>query len=63
MTICCILGLYFSDGNKLVMWGIAIIFLIIALILGIYLRCPSCGRAHKNWLFTEYCPYCGQPLE
>ncbi len=49
--------------NKAIIYGIGTVFLVIALILGHFLRCPSCGRHHKNWLLTEYCPYCGEPLD
>lgn len=51
-----------SNGNKIAMYCIGGVFLVIALILGRFLRCPSCYRSHNNWMFTEYCPYCGKYL-
>lgn len=57
---------FVTNGNKTAMYILVAVSMIIALILGRYLRCPKCGRHQAGkgtWFWAEYCPYCGASLE
>lgn len=56
-------ALAFQDDSTLV-FLIGLALLVVFMILRTFLRCPSCGRGPgRDWLFTEFCPYCGEPLD
>ncbi len=58
-----ILALIFGEDQTnllLIVIGSAVVLAI----LGHFLRCPECGRGQgRQWLFAEYCPYCGARLD
>lgn len=56
-------ALLFRD-DKAVVFLAGLALLVVFMILRTYLRCPNCGRGPgRDWLFTEFCPYCGEPLD
>ena len=43
---------------------VGIIWVIGALVLGHFLRCPKCGRWQgRDAMMASFCPYCGEPLD
>lgn len=52
-----------ADNKDACIW-IILVSVGIDLILTRYLRCPYCGRGQgRNWLWAQYCPYCGENLD
>ena len=56
-----IAAICWGKGGALI---VTALWLIIALWLGRYMRCPNCGRGQGRaaW-WAEFCPHCGEPLE
>ena len=51
-------------SNRIAMFFIAALGIAAGLVLIHLLRCPKCGRSQgKAWLFSAYCPHCGEPLD
>ena len=54
----------FNSGDDASVFLIVLAAAIVWCILGLFLRCPACGRLPgRSWLWAQYCPYCGEPLD
>ena len=64
MLVGSIAVLSITDGSEVALYAVGAVGIVIALILGRFLRCPRCGRGQRrDWLFAQYCPYCGANLD
>lgn len=53
-----------TKTNKVAILLFLVVMLVISWIPSSFLRCRHCGHGQgKEWLFVEYCPYCGEKLE
>lgn len=51
-------------GNEGGMIFFTMIYFVIDTVFAYLMRCNNCGRwPGRHWLFHDYCPRCGEPLE